>query len=83
LHPGAGLDGIARMPLIPTEFSDGVGTITFQNLAKRNCLSSETVSEILSALDFFEQRQALAAVIRAPEGILSFQEKRPPVFQEK
>jgi len=54
--------------MITTEFSDGVGKITFQNLAKRNCLSSETVAEILSALDAFEQKQAIAVVIRAPEG---------------
>ena len=44
------------MSLINTEFSDGVGTVTFQNPAKRNCLSSEMVSEILSALDGFARR---------------------------
>ncbi len=56
------------MSLINMEFSDGVGTITFQNPAKRNCLSSEMVSEILSALDGFARRQAIAVILRAQEG---------------
>jgi methylmalonyl-CoA decarboxylase len=56
------------MPLINTEFSDGVGTITFQNPAKRNCLSSSAIAEILSALDGFEKSRAIAVILRAQEG---------------
>ncbi|MEI6278943.1 MAG: methylmalonyl-CoA decarboxylase [Verrucomicrobiae bacterium] len=56
------------MPLVHAEFADGAGTVTLQNPAKRNCLSSEAVSEILSALDGFERKQAIVVVIRAEAG---------------
>ena len=56
------------MPLINKEFSDGVGTITFENPAKRNCLNSDAVSEILIALDEFEKKRAIVVILRSQAG---------------
>jgi len=56
------------MPLIKTEFTAGVGTITFQNPAKRNCLSREMVSEMLEALEEFEKQSAIVVIVRAEKG---------------
>ena len=53
------------MSLIASEFSAGIGTITLQNPAKRNCLSEEMVSDILAALDEFEKQSAIVVVLRA------------------
>ena len=53
------------MSLIASEFSEGIGTITLQNPGKRNCLSGEMVSEILTALDEFEKQSAIVVILRA------------------
>ena len=53
------------MALISSEYSAGIGTITLQNPAKRNCLSGEMISGILSALDAFEKQSAIVVIIRA------------------
>lgn len=56
---------MARMSLINVEFSAGIGTITFKNQAKRNCLSNAMVSEILGALEQFEKQSAIVVILRA------------------
>jgi len=55
--------------LLLTTFSDGVGTITFENPKKRNCLSADAVAEMLAALDEFEKQNAIAVVLRAQAGL--------------
>jgi len=60
---------MASMPLIISRFSDGVGTITFENPQKRNCLSADAVAEMLVALDEFEKQNAIAVVLRAQAGL--------------
>lgn len=59
---------IRRMPLIDAEISEGIGTITFINPAKRNCLSGAAVAEILQALEEFEKERVIVVVLRSPEG---------------
>ncbi len=56
------------MALISSEYSAGIGTITLQNPAKRNCLSGEMISGILSALDEFEKHSATVIILRAEKG---------------
>ena len=56
------------MALISSDYSAGIGTITLRNPAKRNCLSGEMISGILSALDTFEEQSALVVIIRAEQG---------------
>jgi methylmalonyl-CoA decarboxylase len=57
------------MPLITSEYSAGIGTITLRNPAKRNCLSGEMISEILAALDGFEKQSAIVVILRAEDGV--------------
>ncbi|MCX6969790.1 MAG: methylmalonyl-CoA decarboxylase [Verrucomicrobia bacterium] len=57
------------MPLITSEYSAGIGTITLCNQAKRNCLSGEMISEILAALDGFEKQSAIVVILRAENGV--------------
>lgn len=56
------------MGLILTEVNDRIGTITFNNAEKRNCLNSELLQEFMAALDEFEKQKALAVIIRAAKG---------------
>ena len=53
------------MKLIETRFADGIGTITFQNAAKRNCLSNALLNEFDQAIEAFDARRARAVVVRA------------------
>jgi len=57
------------MPLIISKVENGVGTITFENPGKRNCLSAEAVGEMLLALDEFEKQKVIVAVLRAQAGL--------------
>ncbi len=54
--------------LISSELQAGVGTITFRQPARRNCLSAAMVGEMLAALTEFEKQGALVAVLRAEPG---------------
>lgn len=54
--------------MINAEFSDGMGVITLKNPAKRNCLSADTISQMLEALAGFEHQKAIAVVVRAEPG---------------
>ena len=51
--------------MINAEFSDGMGVITLKNAPKRNCLSSEMISQMLEALSGFEHQKAIAVLVRA------------------
>lgn len=55
-------------PLITSDLNDGIGTITFSNPEKRNCLSELLVGEILAALDEFERQQTLVIILRSESG---------------
>ncbi|RII30713.1 MAG: methylmalonyl-CoA decarboxylase [Geobacter sp.] len=57
------------MSLIITSYSDRIGTITFNNPATRNSLSSDLLSELIESLQLFEKRKARAVIIRAENGV--------------
>ena len=57
------------MPLINTQLTDGVGTITFENPLKRNCLSAEVIKEMLGAFDELEKQNAIVVILRAQAGL--------------
>jgi len=53
------------MPLVRAEFSDRIGTIAFDNYAKRNALSRALIAEVLAALDRFKKDAARVVVLRS------------------
>ena len=53
------------MPLVRAEFSDHIGTIAFDNYAKRNALSRALIAEVLAAFDRFKKEPARAVVLRS------------------
>lgn len=57
------------MALIIARVSDGVGTISFENPEKRNCLSAAAVAEMLAAFDEFEKQDVIAVILRARSGL--------------
>lgn len=57
------------MSLIITSYNDRIGTITFNNPATRNSLSSDLLSELIETLQLFEKRKARAVIIRAENGV--------------
>lgn len=56
------------MPLVLTQHADGMATITFNNDAKRNCLSRALIEETLSALDACARDAARVVILRAAPG---------------
>ncbi len=56
------------MPLIETEFADGIGTIVLDDPARRNVLSHGMIASIGDALDAMRQQQARAVILRAQPG---------------
>ena len=56
------------MSLILTDFKDSIGTITFNNGGKGNCLSAALLAELMAALQSFEEQKALAVILRALKG---------------
>jgi len=56
------------MALILTDFNDHIGTVTFNNAAKRNCLSNDLLKELIGAFEHMAQRKARVAVLRAEPG---------------
>jgi methylmalonyl-CoA decarboxylase len=56
------------MPLVRTEVRDRIGTITLENTAKRNALSTALVDELVEALDAMVEAKVRAIVLRAPAG---------------
>ena len=53
------------MPLVRTEYRDRIGTIAFDNYAKRNALGRVFIAEVLAALDSFKKDGARAVILRA------------------
>ncbi|MEI8257667.1 MAG: methylmalonyl-CoA decarboxylase, partial [Deltaproteobacteria bacterium] len=53
------------MPLIISEVSDNIGSLTLNNPARRNALSLELCRELTAALHDFEARKIPAVIIRA------------------
>ncbi|MGH7815438.1 MAG: methylmalonyl-CoA decarboxylase [Candidatus Binataceae bacterium] len=53
------------MPLITTAFDDRIGTVAFDNYAKRNALSAALIAEAIAAFDRFKTDGARVVVIRA------------------
>jgi len=51
--------------LVQTSVEDKVGTIAFDNYAKRNALSAQCIDEIMCALDDMEHQGVRAIVLRA------------------
>lgn len=56
------------MDLIISELKDNIGTITFNNYAKRNSLSKDLIHETISALDEFKNKKARVVILRAQKG---------------
>jgi methylmalonyl-CoA decarboxylase len=56
------------MPLVLMRLADNIGTITFNNDSRRNCLSQTLIQETLTALDACEQDAARAVILRAAPG---------------
>ena len=54
---------------ILTDIREDIGTITFNNPAKSNALSSEMLNEITDALSFFKTEKARVVIIRAAKGV--------------
>jgi methylmalonyl-CoA decarboxylase len=56
------------MTYIRTDFSNSVGTITFNNDSKRNSLNSVMINEIIDAFHLFREQKARVAIMRANPG---------------
>jgi methylmalonyl-CoA decarboxylase len=56
------------MGLIRQEIREGIGTITFDNDAKRNALSSALIEELIGAFDGFIKQHVRVAILRAHKG---------------
>ncbi|MBW1945460.1 MAG: methylmalonyl-CoA decarboxylase [Deltaproteobacteria bacterium] len=56
------------MALVISEVREQIGTITFNNFAKRNALSRVFIDEILTALDDLLAKKTRVIILRAPEG---------------
>ncbi len=56
------------MELIKSEFGNQIGTLTFNNDKKRNCLSFKLLHEMLEVLEDFREKKARVVVIRANKG---------------
>ncbi|MFP3868157.1 MAG: methylmalonyl-CoA decarboxylase [Desulfobacteraceae bacterium] len=56
------------MEFILTDFQEQIGTITFNNPAKRHALSKALVGELIAALSKFRNQKVRAVILRAPAG---------------
>ena len=56
------------MDHVLTELKGGIGTITLNNLAHRNCLSEAMLNGIEEAIHAMTEKKARAVIIRAPKG---------------
>jgi methylmalonyl-CoA decarboxylase len=57
------------MALIETQFSGKIGTIVFNNEAKKNALCKELLYELIAALSDFSHKNARVVVIRARDDV--------------
>ena len=53
------------MSLVLTEFADWIGSIAFDNYAKRNALSADLIGEVIAGLDQAATEGARAVVLRS------------------
>lgn len=53
------------MPLIRATLDDRIGTIAFDNYAKRNALGAALIAEVIAALDRFKAQCARAVILRS------------------
>jgi len=51
------------MPLVLTDVTDGVGTLTLNNPDERNTLTAAMVEEIVAAVDDFEADESVGAIV--------------------
>jgi methylmalonyl-CoA decarboxylase len=51
--------------LIQTHYADRIGTIAFDNYAKRNALGADLIAEVMAAFDRFKAQGARAVVLRS------------------
>ncbi len=56
------------MSLILTDFGEMIGTITFNNHEKRNCLSAALLKELIAALKDMREQKARVIILRAAAG---------------
>lgn len=56
------------MSLILTEFSEMIGTISFNNNEKRNCLSATLLKELIAAIKEMRNQKARIIILRAAKG---------------
>lgn len=56
------------MAFVRSEVDGFVGTITIDNPAKRNALSTALVDDLVAALDEMQERKVRAVILRAPGG---------------
>jgi methylmalonyl-CoA decarboxylase len=56
------------MELILVALEDGIGTVTLNNPARRNCICEQLVREVVAALDQLEKDGARVVVLRALPG---------------
>lgn len=56
------------MTYIITELKDEIGTITFNNDAKRNCLNAQMLCEINEALQEYKAQKTRVVILRAKKG---------------
>ena len=57
------------MKLILSDYKNSIGTITFNNDKKRNCLSAQMLGELIEALNDFKEKKARVVIIRAHKGV--------------
>ncbi len=57
------------MSLVMTHVENAIGTITMNNLKKRNALSDALITEIIATLDDLKRQKVRVVVLRAPEGV--------------
>jgi methylmalonyl-CoA decarboxylase len=56
------------MSMVLTEFSEMIGTITFNNDEKRNCLSAALLKRLIAALREMRNHKARVIILRAAKG---------------
>lgn len=56
------------MSLIIVDYQDKIGTITFNNDKKRNCLSQALLEKLIAALREFKHQKARVLILRANKG---------------
>ncbi len=60
--------GSGSMDLISKHLEDKIGTITFRNERKRNCLSRVLLEQLMEALEDLKAQKTQVVVLRAPAG---------------